>query len=233
MNNKFDHILPKIRNYLDGFSIIEDELQQRMRSQAIRDGLEHWLIPVEVGRFFYLLTKITGAERVYEIGSYLGYSATWFAQALPEDGMVVLTENNDVRYEQAVGFLGSSELMPKVLLKRCDALQDLRTDSTFYDIILIDHDKPYYSDAFLIAKKKVRRGGLIIADNVLWRNRIVDSQWQDDPSTRGILKYNELIMTDPEVVSLIVSIGDGVSLSYVVSPIEFENHIGGSDELHT
>jgi len=230
MNNTFDHLLPEIRNYLDAFSIIEDELQQRMRAQAFSDGLEHWLVPAEVGRFFYLLTKITGAKRVYEIGSYLGYSATWFAQAVPEDGLVVLTENNDDRYEQAVGFLGSSNLMSKVLVKKCDALQDLRNDSTFYDIILIDHDKPYYSDAFLIAKTRIRRGGLILADNVLWRNRIVDPHWQYDPSTRGILVYNKLMMADPHMVSLIVPIGDGVSLSYVVSPIESEIQAGGPDE---
>lgn len=216
MYDEFNHLFHEIREYLDRFPIIEDDLQQQMRTQAVEDGLEHWIIPAEVGCFLYLLTKLTGAKRIYEIGSYLGYSATWFAKALPDDGTVVLTENNETRFGQAVQFLAQSPFRSKVILKNCDALQDLAASDQLFNIIFIDHDKPYYCDAFRVAKKKIKKGGLIIADNVLWRNRIVNPQWQEDPSTRGVLEFNEMIMNEPDVISLILPVGDGVSLSYAI-----------------
>lgn len=216
MHDNFNHLLPEIREYLDRFSTIEDGLQQRMRAQAVVDGLEHWIIPAEVGRLFYVLAKICGAKQIYEIGSYLGYSASWFAKALPDDGRVVLTENNENRFREAVAFFAENPYPSKVILRNCDALQDLAVVEERFDIILIDHDKPHYCDAFQVAKTKIKNGGLIIADNVLWRNRIVDSQWQEDPSTHGVLEFNRMIMNDPDVVSLILPIGDGVSLSYAI-----------------
>ena len=185
-----------------------------MRAQAVENGLEHWIISAEVGRLFYLLTKLTGAKRIYEIGSYLGYSGTWFAKALPSGGMVVLTENHEGRFKKAAEFFEQSQLRSRVDLRNCDALHDLVASDTLYDIILIDHDKPYYCDAFQVAKTRIKQGGLIVADNVLWRNRIVNPEWQDDPSTRGVLEFNRMIMDDPDVISLILPIGDGVSLSY-------------------
>jgi caffeoyl-CoA O-methyltransferase len=209
---EFNHLLEPIRQYVASFPTLETELQKRMRSQATAEGKEHWIIPPEVGQFLALLTRVTGARRVYEIGSYLGYSATWFAQALPEGGRVVLTETDPGRYEQAVTFFDGSPLLAKLDLRHCDAHHDLVADPTVYDIILIDHDKPRYAEAYPIAKAHVKTGGLIIADNVLWRRRIVDPAWGDDPSTRGILDFNRVVLSDPEVDALIVPIGDGVCL---------------------
>lgn len=214
MLDEYNHLFHEICAYLNQYPIIEDDLQQRMRAQAVRDGLENWIIPAQVGQLFYLLTKLTGAKHVYEIGSYLGYSATWFAKGLPDGGTVVLTESNESRYKEAVQFLEHSQIKSKVTLLHCDALKDLRASDQVFDIILIDHDKPYYCDAYEVAKTKIKKGGLIIADNVLWRNRIVSFEWRNDSSTRGVLDFNETIMNDPDVESLILPIGDGVSLSF-------------------
>ena len=84
-----------------------------------------------------------------------------------------------------------------------------------YDIIFFDHDKTVYLDTFLIAKKRVRKGGLIIADNVLWKNRIVQDEWKDNLSTSSILEFNQHIMSDEDVMTAIIPIGDGLSVSYV------------------
>lgn len=214
IKDEFNHLFREIRDYLDKFSVEEDALQKRMREQSIKDGLERWIIPAEVGRFFFILTQICKATTVYEVGSYLGYSATWFGKALPDAGKIFLTENNEYRYSQAKQFLENSSLADKVVIKNCDAHEDLKNSQEKYDIILIDHDKPNYSKAYFIAKNKIKKGGLIIADNVLWRNRIVMDEWNSDPSTKGVLDFNKVIMSDPDVTSLIIPIGDGVSLSY-------------------
>lgn len=184
-----------------------------MREQSRRNGLERWIIPPEVGKFFYILTKITKAKKIYEIGSYLGYSATWFAKAIPEDGKIFVNENDENRYLQATTFFKDSILADKVIIKHCDAVQNLLEIGEFFDIILIDHDKPDYCNAFLAAKKRIKKGGLIIADNVLWRNRIFKKEWGDDPSTKGVLEFNKLVNQDPNFISIIIPIGDGVSLS--------------------
>ena len=212
--DEFNHLFHPIRDYLNSFEIPEDETQQQMRQQAIKDTLERWIIPIDVGRLFYILALISRAENIYEIGSYLGYSATWFAKAVPEHGKVVLTENNETRFQQASNFFAQSELKSKVELRFCDAHEDLANSEENFDIILIDHDKPHYTLAYQIAKTKISQNGVIIADNVLWRNRIVKPEWQDDPSTLGVIDFNQMIMNDPDMTSLILPIGDGVSISY-------------------
>jgi predicted O-methyltransferase YrrM len=213
VTNEFNHLVPQIREYLAQFQVDETELQKKMRQQAACDGREHWLVPKEVGLFIFFITRLTKAKRIFEIGSYLGYSGIWFAKALSANGQVVLTENNRERYQLAKEFLELCDLKPKMTLKYCDALQDLTNNDNQYDIILIDHDKPYYCDAFEIAKTRIKPDGIILADNVLWRRRIVDPNWENDSSTQGIVAFNKLIMNDPDVISMIVPIGDGVSFS--------------------
>jgi predicted O-methyltransferase YrrM len=211
--NEFNHLFPGIKQYIDQFPLTETELQRAIRATAALDGREHWLVPQEVGRFLYFVTKITGVKKVYEIGSYLGYSATWFASALPLDGLVILTENNQERYQQALQFLPNSKYADKVIIKFCNALEDLTASQENHDIILIDHDKPHYTNAYQIAKKHLTKNGFIIADNVLWRKRIISGDWKDDPSTQGILNFNKVIMNDTDMESMIIPIGDGVSIS--------------------
>lgn len=214
------HLLSEIDQYLRMFPVDEDNLQKQMRTQASADGKENWIIPPEVGRLFYLLAKLMRARRIYEIGSYLGYSSTWFAKALPKGGIIVLTEKDIGRFKQAKKFLADGPFKGKIDLRHCDALHDLVTEEEPFDIILIDHDKPGYCDAYHIAKKQLAPHGVIIADNVLWRNRIVNPQWNNDESTLGILEFNRLITSDPDMLSLIIPIGDGVSLSIFKHPPE-------------
>lgn len=215
MFDELNHVLPEIRNYLDAFPINEDELQKKMRVQAREEGMESWIVTPEVGKFLFMLTRISNAGRIYEVGSYLGYSATWFAKALPEGGHIYLTEKNMDHYKRSIDYFSNSTLSDKVVVKNCDALEDLRKTDQSYDIIFFDHDKTVYLDTFLIAKKRVRKGGLIIADNVLWKNRIVQDEWKDNLSTSSILEFNQHIMSDEDVMTAIIPIGDGLSVSYV------------------
>ncbi len=215
MSDELNHVLPEIRKYLDAFPIHEDELQKKMRARAREEDMESWIITPEVGRFLSILTRLSNARRVYEVGSYLGYSATWFAGALPVGGRVYLTEKNKEHYRKSVDYFSRSPLADRVEVKYCDALEDLREAGQPYDIVFFDHDKTVYLDTFLVARKRVKKGGLIIADNVLWKNRVVQDEWKDNPSTRSILEFNRHIMSDPGVITSIIPIGDGLSISYV------------------
>jgi caffeoyl-CoA O-methyltransferase len=213
MTSTLSHLLPHVQMYLDRYPVEETELQRQMRAQAASDGREHWIIPAEVGRLFYLLARATKARQIYEIGSYVGYSATWFANALEDGGRVIATERDAERYAQAAEFIGASALKEKIVLRHCDAVSDLEQSDETFDMVLIDHDKPDYPRAYHAAKKRTKRGGVIIADNILWRQRPTDSEWANDPSTRGVVTFANAVMNDEDVVSLIVPIGDGVSLS--------------------
>jgi predicted O-methyltransferase YrrM len=213
LTDEFNHLVDPIRRYLEVYPERESDLQRRIRGEAEADGKEHWIVPAEVGGFLRLLARVARAQCVYEMGSYLGYSATWFVEGLCQSGRVILTESDQSRYARSAILLEAHPHRSRLELRHCDAHTDLLQDQSRYDIILIDHDKPRYGDAYRLAKSRLSPQGLIVADNVLWRRRIVDEAWQNDPSTRGILEFNQLALKDPEMNAVIIPIGDGLLLT--------------------
>ena len=206
------HIQPDILEYLDEFTPPETGLMRKIRDHAHAMDKEHWLISPEVARFFQLLARMKGAKRIYEFGSFLGYSGIAWSAALSEGGEVVLTELDPSYFELMTNYIARSPNPERVTCRCVDAHEDITAEGLF-DIILIDHDKPRYPEAWLLAKKHVAENGLILIDDILWRGRVSSHKYIDDPSTKGVRVLNEMVRDDPEMTSLMVPIGDGVCLA--------------------
>jgi predicted O-methyltransferase YrrM len=170
-----------------------------------------------VGRFLLQLAMLAGARRVLEIGSGFGYSAAWFLQANPELE-VICTDNSPLNRERGLEFLARLGVAERVDFRLGDALTIAGEVEGPFDIIFCDMDKSAYPAAFELAVPKLRRGGLFVADNTLWRGYAWTPVPDDAPEFRrkmtpGIREFNRLASSSREVITTIIPLRDGISLS--------------------
>lgn len=164
-----------------------------------------------VGRLLFVLAKAVKARKVLELGSGFGYSAYWFAKAVGASGKVVCTENRKENVALAGKYLKKGRLERRVKFLAGDALSSTRNLRGPFDIIFNDVDKNQYPAVFNLAIPKLRKGGLLIADNVLWGGRVLDKN--PDEATAGILEFTRMLFSSNELVTTIIPLRDGVSVS--------------------
>jgi predicted O-methyltransferase YrrM len=202
-------VAPEIEAYLDELLPPVDEILKEMEREGEKRRFP--IVGPQVGRLLYQMARILGARRIFEMGSGFGYSAYWFLKGMPAGGQVVLTDDSKENLEQARHFLKKAGFLGQVILEEGDALQVIDRYPGPFDIIFNDIDKEQYPEAFKKALPRLRSGGLLISDNVLWFGRILtDSQ---DPDVEGIRTYNRLVSESQDVFSAIIPIRDGLSIS--------------------
>ncbi|HWZ85413.1 MAG TPA: O-methyltransferase [Thermoanaerobaculia bacterium] len=165
-----------------------------------------------VGTLLEVLARSIGAARVFEMGSAIGYSTAFFASAVGRGGHVVYTDGSPANAEKARGYLGRMELDDRVAIKVGDAVASLDAATGYFDVIFIDVDKEGYPAALKAAAPRVRKGGYLIADNVLWSGKVVDAGVRD-AATEGIRQFNRTLFSLQEYRSVIVPLRDGVAIA--------------------
>lgn len=178
----------------------------------------------DVGGWLALLTRIIGARSIFEFGSGFGYSAYWFARALPSDGEVVLTDRDPENLDRAHEYLDRGGYLDKVTLEQGDAIEIIDQYETSFDVVLIDNEKHRYREAFESIREQVSSGGLVIADNTMTAPPHVDfddlvafAEGHDvemNEGTRGIATYLETVTNDPAFETAILPLGEGVAVSH-------------------
>jgi len=165
-----------------------------------------------VGLFLETMAKSAGAQRIFEFGSGYGYSAYWFARAAGPEGKVFCTEGNPDNCAKAKHYLTEAELWERVDYHNGWAQDVFQATEGLFDICYNDVDKGDYPDIWLLAKNRIKPGGLYIADNVLWHGRVAVESFVDIVPgwTEAIREHNELIFNDPEFDTFINPIRDGV-----------------------
>ena len=165
-----------------------------------------------VGVFLETMAKSINAERVFEFGSGYGYSAYWFAKAVGDKGKVYCSEADLVNLKKAEQYLSDAGLWQRIEFKAGMAQSIFAETEGLFDICYNDVDKCDYPEIWLLAKDRIRSGGLYIADNVLWRGRVAVSQYKDvfQGWTEAIKEHNRLIFNDPDFDAFINPIRDGV-----------------------
>lgn len=204
-----DIIHPNIVEYLLNVTPERDEVLENMEQYALEQSFP--IIGPLVGRLLYVLTQATQAKRILELGSGFGYSAYWFAKALSKDGEIICTDAKQDNAERAKEYFRRGKLLNKVNFIVGDALKIIDELDGPFDIIFNDVDKYLYPKVFRKAVPKLRKGGVLISDNVLWGGKILDRQ--PDADTAGILTYNRMIYSSKELFSTILPFRDGVSIS--------------------
>ena len=169
------------------------------------------LIGPEVGRFLYQLALLMNATRIFEMGSGYGYSALWFARALPEDGEIYLTDGEAENMSKAREFLARDGQDQKAVFLTGYAQDLLQTVPGSFDILFCDVDKEQYPEVFELARQRLRVGDALVIDNLIWDGRVADES-NDQLSTRGVRAFTDRMWESKDFASSLLPIRDGVGL---------------------
>ena len=202
-------VSPDLEQYLHRITPTHHEILKEMETLA--QILNFPIIGPLVGHSIYILTRLQNPKRIMELGSGYGYSAFWFALASGDDTKIICTENSHENIDRAQDFLGRAGLWNKVEYRRGDALETLQKVDGEFDIVFMDMNKHQYPDGFRMAFPRIRKGGLMITDNVLWSGKVLDQD--PDADTRAIVQYNEMIYNTPNAFSMIMPTRDGVAVT--------------------
>ncbi len=203
----------RVSEYLDGLVAPRPGDMHEMENYAARTNFP--IIGPATGQLCYLITRLTGARRVFELGSGYGYSTAWFARAVQENGggevyHTVWDEKLSQMARNHLGRLGYGHL---IRYHVGEAVAALRQADGPFDLIFNDIDKSGYPDALPVIYDQLRTGGVLITDNMLFHGRIFD-ELDDTPTTQGVREFTRLVMHDPAWITSIVPIRDGVLVAY-------------------
>jgi len=162
------------------------------------------------GGFLAALVALTGAKRILELGTFTGYSSISMATALPDDGRIITCDIDPDATSIARRYMDESGHGDKIEIRLGPALETIDTLDGPFDLIFIDADKPNYENYYEAVLPKLADDGLLIADNVLWSGRVVEPD--DDESTQAIISFNEHLKNDDRVVSVMLTVRDGMTL---------------------
>lgn len=178
----------------------------------IRTNYPRMLSGAVQGRFLTMLTEISGASRVLEIGTFTGYSAICFANGLKEGGMVDTLELNDELEDLIREGWERAGVSDRITLHIGDAKETIKTLQGPYDLVYMDANKREYCDYYDLVFDLVRPGGLILADDILWDGKLWQDPMPHDKQTLGIAAFNDKVAADPRVECVILPWRDGLSL---------------------
>lgn len=201
-----------------------DETLIEMDEYAAAEGFPH--VGPDVGAFLRFVARLNHAKRIFEFGSGYGYSAYWFADALPDDGEIVLTEVDDAELELAREYMAAGGYDGIARFELGDAMETIEDVDGPFDVVLVDHQKSRYADAFDAVRPKVPVGGVVVADNAVTAS-VVDFgallEWSEGGSptgvnehTRGVIEYLSTVRADPAFETMVVPLGEGLAVSYRV-----------------
>jgi caffeoyl-CoA O-methyltransferase len=200
--------VPEVEDYLYALLPTRDEVLAEIEEAAAKNDVP--IVGPAVGRILYQLATISGAKKVFEMGSAIGYSTIWWARAVGEGGRVVYTDGDPKNADKARRYFERAGVSKRIAVRVGDALELLSEEKQPYDIIFNDVDKTDYPRVFRLALPRLKRGGLFITDNVLWSGKV--AQPDPDAQTKAILEFNKLIYQSKELLTTILPIRDGVSV---------------------
>ena len=162
------------------------------------------------GRFLEMLSYMISPTQILEIGTYTGYSAICLARGLKSGGQLHTIEVNDELSEMSTRYFTLAGVADRVTLHTGRAQDIIPTMPYTFDLVFIDGDKREYSEYYDLVFEKVRTGGFIIADNVLWGGKIEGDEASKDPQTRGMIMFNEKVHDDQRIEKVILPVRDGI-----------------------
>jgi predicted O-methyltransferase YrrM len=199
-----------IDDYLYRTAQPRDLLLQKMEEEAETGAVP--IIGPLVGRLLYNLARGSQSKNVLEIGTAIGYSGIWLGRAVaPLKGTVTTIDKDPERVRIAEKNIVEAKLQKVIKVLKGDALKILPTLKDEYDLVFLDSDKDIYRDAFKLGVKKLRKGGLFIADNTLWGGEVAKGGKSE--LTQTMIKFNKEVTDYPGLSTVIVPLRDGVLIS--------------------
>lgn len=211
MRDRLDAIVQRDQaEYLDRLHTQSDPLLAEMEAYAA----EH-RVPIadpEVARFLEITARVSGARKALEIGMAIGYSVVHLARGMGEQGIVVTIEPSDEMIRAASGYLKRAGLLDRVEIKKGKALEVMPMLSETFDLLFIDAVKEEYSRYLDLGLQRLRTGGVVIVDNLLWSGRVASGDTES--STVALREFNRYFTNHPQLIAEVLAVGDG--LGYAV-----------------
>ena len=199
-----------VENYLYSLLPARDEVLVEMETAAAKRDIP--IVGPAVGRILHQLALMTDSKNVFEMGSAIGYSTIWWARAVGEGGRVFYTDGDRKNADEARGYFQRAGVADRISVHVGDALELLSEQKQQFDIIFCDLDKEDYPRALRLALPKLRKGGLFVADNVLWSGKVAQED-AGEASTKAIQELNRLLYTSGELFTTILPIRDGLAVA--------------------
>ena len=213
MKARLDAIIQREQaEYLDRLLSQKDPLLVEMEAYAA----EH-RVPIadrEVAYFLEISARASKAKRALEIGMAIGYSVVHLARGMGRDGLVVTIEPNDEMISASEDFLTRAGLRNQVRIERGKALDVMPGLNETFDLLFIDAVKEEYRQYLDLGLERLKVGGLVLVDNLLWGGRVADNSEQSDSSTLALRDFNQYFVNHPQLHAEVLAVGDG--LGYAV-----------------
>ena len=171
------------------------------------------IIGPAVARLLTLLVQISGARRIFEMGSAIGYSTIWLARAAGPKAEIFYTDGSAENARRAQDYFRRAGVAKRIRVQVGDALAALKKTPGKFDLIFNDVDKHQYPDALRAAAPKLKRGGLLVTDNTLWSGKAARPAAAEDNNTRGVQEFNRLTYSAKDLYPVLIPLRDGVTVS--------------------
>jgi len=210
-------ITEKLENYIKDFSFKLNPIQQEIIDYNKTLGeIKRMQIDPTQCHFLHLIIKVANIKNVLEIGTFTGLSALTISLALPNDGKLIALDKNEETNKVAVDFFKKAKQDHKIqtiIKPAIDSFEELKNEK--FDMIFIDADKMNYKSYYENSLQLIKKGGLIIIDNVLWHGEVVYEK-NNDKFTENMREFNNFVSEDKRVEQIIFPLGDGMTICRVL-----------------
>jgi len=203
----------QILEYTEAYTTDEDTLLWQLnRETHLKTYYPNMLSGKVEGKFLEFLVYMLRPKRILEIGTFTGYSALSMAKALSDDDLLYTIDSNEEIEPFARRFFEQAPYGKKIRFILGDALRIIPDLDVTFDLIFIDADKNHYPDYYKLSLPKLRKGGFMLVDNVLWGGKVIEENKAPDKETRGIMVFNDMVKNDSSTEQVMLSVRDGIML---------------------
>ena len=210
MSEIIDH---KIEEYIEKNSSVEPDILKDLNKETYLKVLNPRMLSGHLqGRFLSIISKLIKPKKILEIGTYTGYSAICMAEGLIENGVIHTIDINEELCSIQNKYFKKTSNNNSIVQYVGDAKNIIDNINETFDLVFLDADKENYIEYYKLFIDKVKKGGLIIADNVLWTGKVVEPEKHDDDLTKYLINFNKMIAEDNRVENIILPLRDGLNI---------------------
>lgn len=209
-----DFIASELQSYVEQHTEDEPKLLKELRRETWQKVLQPRMLSGHFqGRLLSLISKLIQPQSILEIGTYTGYSTLSLAEGLSKAGKIHTIDRNEELHDFQRRYFDKSGIGSQILQYTGDARTIIPNIDADFDLVFIDADKTSYPTYFELIIDKLKSGGLILSDNVLWSGKVIQDIAPDDEATKALVHYNWLLKDDSRIETVLLPIRDGLTLS--------------------